>query len=180
MGRLTAAWGRELAGAAAAAIGQLALLVAGSVLFAFTRADYDPGEGGAFGIVVVLVAGPVVLLLLGLLHAALFALPVSVAARALGRRTPVPAAGWAAALGAVLAAVYAAEGWRHGLPYGPTWEWVAGLGVLPVAGALYARWCEVRTLKVVEGVAWVMGTGLLVVVAAGVGLVSGGGAPPNG
>ncbi|WP_405979372.1 hypothetical protein [Streptomyces sp. NBC_00158] len=132
-------WNRELPGALALAAGQPLLLVAVSVFFSLRQSHYESASGGAFGLMVLLCVAPLLFPLLGLLHTALFALPVTAAARALGRRTRLPAPVLAVLLGAALAALYAVEGWRRGLPFGATWAWVAGLAVLPVAGALYAR-----------------------------------------
>ncbi|MEU9036503.1 hypothetical protein AB0D45_16585 [Streptomyces sp. NPDC048352] len=167
-------WARELPGALALAAGQPLLLAAGSVLIASRHEDYDPAAGGAFGILLLLVLGPVLLPLLGLVHAVLFALPVAAAARSLGRRTGLPAAGPAVLLGAALAALYAAWGRSRGLPFGPAWAWTAGLAVLPVAGALYARARDARPLEMLARAAAVTGAGLLVMLLVGVGLAVGG------
>ncbi|MFF5706145.1 hypothetical protein ACFY7H_27230 [Streptomyces sp. NPDC012794] len=108
------------------------------------------------------------------MHTVLFALPVTAAARALGRRTGLPAAALAVLLGAALAALYAAEGWRRGLPFGPAWAWVAGLAVLPVTGALYTRARDAGPLTMLARGVGVTVAGLLVLLLFGVGLAVGG------
>ncbi|MFE1560158.1 hypothetical protein ACFW6V_34865 [Streptomyces sp. NPDC058734] len=162
-------WNRELPGALALAAGQPLLLLVLSVLRAVRHPDC--ADGGTFGVVLLLCVAPLLFPLLGLLHTALFALPVTAAARALGRRTRLPAPVLAVLLGAALAALYAAEGRRHGLPFGATWAWVAGLAVLPVAGALYARARDTGPARsLARGAAVTVGL-LLVLLLFGAGLV---------
>ncbi|MFF4320365.1 hypothetical protein [Streptomyces sp. NPDC001568] len=158
--------GRELPAAAATSAGQLLLLFVGAFVLAGLSDPYDQGQGeGAFGAAVLMwlvVIAPVLLPVLGLLHAALFVLPVAGPAHALGRLGRVPGDAWAVLLTAGLAALWAAAGsWRHDLPFGPTWAWVAATGLLPVAAARYARRRDVRPGAVVGRVAGVTGAGLL-------------------
>ncbi|MEU9029968.1 hypothetical protein AB0D46_21110 [Streptomyces sp. NPDC048383] len=158
--------GRELPAAAAISAGQPLLLLAAAFVLTGLAGPYDHDRGeGAFGAVLLtgfLLLSPLLLPVLGLLHAALFALPVTGSAHALGRRGRVPAGVWAVLLTAALAALYAAAGrWRFDLPYGPTWAWVAGTGLLPVAAARYARARDVRPWGMIRRAAGVTGAGLL-------------------
>ncbi|MET9606293.1 hypothetical protein ABZZ17_14645 [Streptomyces sp. NPDC006512] len=159
-------WARELPAAAATAAGQLLLLGAGAFVLAGITDEYGPEHGeGAFGTTLVswlLVIAPVLLPVLGLLHTALFALPVAGPAHALGSRSRIPGGVWAALLTVALAALYAAAGrWWYDLPYGATWAWVAGTGLLPVFAARYARTRDVRPWGTVVRAAAVTGAGLL-------------------
>ncbi|MGE7389881.1 hypothetical protein ACQKM2_30820 [Streptomyces sp. NPDC004126] len=164
-------WNRELPGSLVLAAGQPLLLLVASVFFSLRQSDYESANGGAFGVMVLFCVAPLLFPLLGLLHTALFALPVTAAARALGRRTRLPAPALAVLLGAALAALYAAEGWRHGLPFGATWAWVGGLAVLPVGGALYARARDTRPARTLALGAAVTVVLLLVLLLFGTGFL---------
>ncbi|MFD6874885.1 MULTISPECIES: hypothetical protein [unclassified Streptomyces] len=158
--------GRELPAAAAMSAGQPLLLLAAAFVLTGLADPYDHDRSeGAFGdalLMWLLLIAPLLLPVLGLLHAALFALPVAGPARALGRRGRVPAGVWAVLLTAALAALYAAAGrWRFDLSFGPTWAWVAGTGLLPVAAARYARARDVRPWGMVCRTAGATGAGLL-------------------
>ncbi|MFF3020198.1 hypothetical protein [Streptomyces sp. NPDC057939] len=158
--------GRELPAAAAMSAGQPLLLLAAAFVLTGLEGPYDHDRSeGAFGTAVLmwlLTIAPLLLPVLGLLHAALFALPVAGPARVLGRRGRVPAGVWAVLLTGALAALYAAAGrWRFDLPFGPTWAWVAGIGLLPVAAAHHARKHDVRPWGMIRRAAGVTGAGLL-------------------
>ncbi|MDF3145586.1 hypothetical protein [Streptomyces sp. T21Q-yed] len=102
--------------------------------------DYGIGYGGAFGLVCLFLFVPLILPVLGLLHAAAHIGPAGVLARLAAGRLRGPRWAWhllcATAVGAVWA-VLTAVLW--GWPFLRTAAALAALGVLPVLGLAYGR-----------------------------------------
>jgi hypothetical protein len=101
--------------------------------------DYELGIPG-FGVLCLLVVAPLVLPVLGLLHAVVQVLPAEVLARRAARRAPGPVWAWHLGLTAVLGVAWAALALL-------LWDWsftttaplLAALGVLPALGLGWLR-----------------------------------------
>ncbi|MFJ8534129.1 hypothetical protein [Streptomyces sp. NPDC093591] len=102
--------------------------------------DYDIGYGGAFGLVCMLLFMPLILPVLGILHAAAHIGPADALARLAANRLRGPRWAWhllgTTAVGAVWAALTTAL-WNW--PFSHTAAALAALGVLPVLGLGYVR-----------------------------------------
>ncbi|GAA5211198.1 hypothetical protein [Streptomyces thinghirensis] len=102
--------------------------------------DYGRGYSGSFAIACVLLAAPLILPFLGVLHATAQIMPAATLARLASLRTAGPEWPWqlasSVAVGVAWSALTAAL-WD--LPLTATLPWFAGVGVLPVLGLAYLR-----------------------------------------
>ncbi len=127
----------------AAALGAAQLPAAGLLWWVVADSgtdDYGAGYGGAFGLLCLFLFAPLVLPVLGLLHAVLHPLPALVLARRAARRVPGPE--WARHLGgvALLGTAWAAPvTLLWGGSYPATAVSLSLLGVLPVLGVARLR-----------------------------------------
>jgi hypothetical protein len=175
----------ELNAAAAVCAAQLA--VAGAIWWVGTFDDdsHGVGSGGglaAVGLLCMLVFGPLLLAVLGLLHAAAHTMPAATLARLATRRVPGPEGAWHLAFAVVLGALWAAVAVVLGglSPTGTTALSIAASGVLPALGVGYVRRRERVTGRVPRSRRiWIRSAlaslGVCVLVAAGgaVGLSTG-------
>ncbi|MEU9209341.1 hypothetical protein AB0D27_15685 [Streptomyces sp. NPDC048415] len=131
---------------AAAAIAAAQLAVAGTVWWVGTFDDdsHGAGSGGglaAAGLLCMLVLGPPLLAVLGLLHAAAHTMPAATLARLAARRARGSEAAWHLTFAVVLGALWAALAVALcGLsPTGAKALFLAASGVLPALGVGYVR-----------------------------------------
>ncbi|MGW0423162.1 hypothetical protein [Streptomyces sp. NPDC003015] len=104
--------------------------------------DYAYAGGGGlavFGLLCPLVLAPLVLPVLGLLHAAVQVWPAELLARRAARRARGPVWAWHLGLTAVLGVAWAALARLWGWPFTTTAPLLAALGVLPVLGLGWLR-----------------------------------------
>jgi hypothetical protein len=171
----------------AAAICAAQLAVAVTVWWVGTFGDDDRGAGlsggfAAVGLLCLLVFGPPLLAVLGLLHAVTFTMPAATLARLVTRRAPGPEAAWHLALVLVLGTFWAALAavLLALAPTGAAALLIAVSGVPPALGVARTRWRERVTGRLSDGRRiWLrsalaaLGVCVLVVVAGTVGLATG-------
>jgi hypothetical protein len=159
-GRTRLAWAYgEWSRAAALCAAQLPAIGLWWSIAASSRDDYGT-YGGALGLACLLVAGPVLVPCLGLLHATLQVMPAATLARLQLRHSGGPEWAWhltTSVLVGVCWSVLANALW--GWPLAGTVPWFAGFGVLPVLGLAY-----LRRRKWERGI-WLRSAGVSVVLA---------------
>ncbi|MFI6492224.1 hypothetical protein [Streptomyces sp. NPDC050564] len=143
----------ELNAAAAVCAAQLAVVCAIWWVGTFDDDTHGAGSGGglaAVGLLCMLVFGPLLLAVLGLVHAAAHTMPAATLARLATRRVRGSEEAWhlvfVAALGVLWAAVAVVLGGLS--PPGTTALLIAASGVLPALGVAYVRRRELATGRV--------------------------------
>jgi hypothetical protein len=131
----------DLNAAAAVCAAQLPVIAALSWLGTLNDDDpYGAGYDSAFGLACLLLFAPLVLWVLGRLHAAVHTMPAATLARLTMRRVGGPEWVWHLVFVGVLAAVWSVVGAAlGGRPFLVGALWIGGFGVLPVFGVAYVR-----------------------------------------
>jgi hypothetical protein len=131
----------DLNAAAAVCVAQLPAIAALSWLGTLNDDDpYGAGYDSAFGLACLLLFAPLLLWVLGRLHAAVHTMPAATLARLTMRRVGGPEWVWHLVFVGVLAAVWSVVGAAlGGWPFLVGALWVGGFGVLPALGVAYVR-----------------------------------------
>lgn len=166
--RRAEAWSGIAPGAEVVGGGLLFCAVLYAQLSMLAGEPYGRGYGGGiavlFWLFVMVVLGPFIAVLLGLLHSLLFTTPVMHVSNAAGTRTRVSAPWWALPAVGLLGAGYAVPvSLLLGTSYAATFGWIAGAGVLPVGVAVFARMRRVSRVTVRW---WALGPLVLAVIAS--------------